>query len=316
MVTNGDLIKAIAALPFEERQKMQEDNMRLFWTFIHERQEIFHKRYILEEPAPWTEDWILNQFKFTNVYRELDRGTLYFLEEIAPKCESIGELLFRTFTYRHYNHIPTYKVIEKMLWPEPNFDDIEYALLRLDRVYTNAHNVTGFQWAGSVSKVENSVYLMKMWWGMLDETLEMMSELGDSMEQSWDYLVKEVPGFGGFTAYEVVVDLSYTNLVSYTEDDWANPGPGCRRGLNRIYPGLGQNRSSCLSKIKELRRDQRSYFERYELPFKFYNGRELTLRNIEHCLCEFSKYAKAYYGEGRPRNNFTACSPSLELIYK
>jgi hypothetical protein len=297
--------------------------MMLFWNFIYERQQIFKKRYIDKLPPPWTEDEILKTFKFTNVYRELDRGTLFYEDRIIQPIEnswikdygekvSFKELLFRTFIYRHFNDWNTWNAIESFVI-ERDWRGMEDALLRLPRVYTNAHNVTGFQFAGAISKVENSMYLIQnLWYANLDKIVSHLWAWRGNMGESWEYMQKHVPGLGGFTAYEVVVDLSYSSLTTYTDDDWVNPGPGCRRGLNRIFPFLGNNLTECRKKILQLRNDQRKF-----LPpdFYYWHGKDLTLRNIEHCLCEYSKYAKSFFDEGRPRNKFVACFPEQELTY-
>jgi len=224
-------------------------------------------------------------------------------------------LVFDTLVYRHFNHIPTWEAIVHDLHLA-NWRDVEYTLGKLPQVYTNAHNVTGFQWAGSVQKTVNSMYLIQnMWYDKLPGIANELYERKDDMGKTWEYLTKEVAGLGGFTAYEVVVDYSYSGITRYTDDDWVNPGPGCRRGLNRLYPFLGNNLQECRGKIQQLRDDQHRYFAEYNLPFFFWQGKELTLRNIEHSLCEFSKYMKAYNREGRPRNNFTPCEWERELVY-
>lgn len=309
----------------EPEETIHQDTMRLFWEFIYERQEIFKRRYIDKSPDPWTTDPILRDYKFTNVYRELDRGTLFYVDNILKPAEKVWEdgnhrggweqLVMDTLVYRHFNHIPTWEAIVGHLHAR-QWREMEYALQRLPQVYTNAHNVTGFQWAGSVQKTVNSMYLVHdMWDTHLPEMASKLYSLKDDMGKTWEHMTKEVAGLGGFTAYEVVVDLSYSYLTGYTDDDWVNPGPGCRRGLNRIFPGLGNNLELCRRKIEQLRAAQKEYFKAYDLDFFFWQGKELTLRNIEHSLCEFSKYMKAYNREGRPRNNFTPCDWDRELTY-
>ena len=327
-MSSNSLEDAIRGAPKRNSEAKANINMRLFWTFIAERQNIFVKRYLDRTPPPWTEDPILKEFKFTNVYRELDRGTVFYLEEIMAYLESttiedsergrkglFKKLVFQTLVYRHFNYIESWKVLLPYLL-EADWLGMEKALIRQPRIYTNAHNVTGFQWAGSVSKIENSMYLVQsLWYNQLDKITDALWERRNDMGASWQYMVDHIGGLGGFTAYEVVVDLSYSSLTGYNDDDWVNPGPGCRRGLNRVFPGLGNNPSVCRDHIKLLRDNQNLYLESYGINFQQWMGKELTLRNIEHCLCEYSKYAKAYFREGRPRNKFTQCSPSEELTY-
>lgn len=48
-----------------------------FFAFARER----HATYLRRQsgaPEPWTDDPILRKFRFTNVFRELDRTTVWF----------------------------------------------------------------------------------------------------------------------------------------------------------------------------------------------------------------------------------------------
>jgi hypothetical protein len=51
----------------------------LFWYWISERHSIFLRRQE-GKPKPWTDDPILRDYKFTNPFRENDRGTVWLRE--------------------------------------------------------------------------------------------------------------------------------------------------------------------------------------------------------------------------------------------
>src|SRR5688500_5458146 len=83
-----------------------------FFGWINERHMIYLKRFVLKEPKPWTQDKILREYKFTNAFRELDRGTLALRRmehgAVASWRESqdwnAAELIvFNTFWYRLFN---------------------------------------------------------------------------------------------------------------------------------------------------------------------------------------------------------------------
>jgi hypothetical protein len=65
----------------EYERELHVEHCERFWRFVHERQEIWRKKSA-GEPAPWTSDPILRYNSFTNVYRELDRGTLYLQQHL------------------------------------------------------------------------------------------------------------------------------------------------------------------------------------------------------------------------------------------
>ncbi|MEO8686056.1 MAG: nucleotide kinase domain-containing protein [Devosia sp.] len=52
-----------------------------YWRFAAERQRIFFKR-LNGGVYPWSEDPILNEYKFTNVYRAADRVSQYLIKNV------------------------------------------------------------------------------------------------------------------------------------------------------------------------------------------------------------------------------------------
>ena len=104
---------------------------------------------------------------------------------------------------------------------------------------------------------------------------------------------------GPFMAYEVVTDWRHTWLGDKAEDilSWANPGPGARRGLNRIY-GRPLEKTiktkQCVEEMKDLLHASPAYIG-VHVP-------NLEMRDIEHSLCEFDKYERVRLGEGKPRS--------------
>jgi hypothetical protein len=87
------------------------------------------------------------------------------------------------------------------------------------------------------------------------------------------------------------------------------------RGANLIFP----QRKDYLAIMRELRDTQADHFARLFLPWDevAYEKRpQLSLRGIEHSLCEFQKYHRGYTGTGRPRNEFVITSKTPEWLDK
>ncbi len=61
-------------------------------TFVNERLTIYERKTRGENP-PWTNDPILNKYRFCNIYRELDRQTIFFHKILKP-LEGDFELWF------------------------------------------------------------------------------------------------------------------------------------------------------------------------------------------------------------------------------
>jgi len=53
-----------------------------FFRFVYQRHLIWYKRFVLKQPAPWTNDTVLSTFKIINMYRELDKCTIYLVEKL------------------------------------------------------------------------------------------------------------------------------------------------------------------------------------------------------------------------------------------
>ena len=47
-------------------------------------------------PAPWTDDRILRDYYFTNVYRELDKTTVWFRENVRDPLRDDPRVIFAT----------------------------------------------------------------------------------------------------------------------------------------------------------------------------------------------------------------------------
>ena len=72
---------------------LRKKELDLFWKFVNERHRIWLFRDKNPDvPPPWTKDKILSTYKFTNVFRQLDRTTIEFNERMA-KLEDLPEHL-------------------------------------------------------------------------------------------------------------------------------------------------------------------------------------------------------------------------------
>src|SRR5260221_9893360 len=67
-----------------------------YWHFAAKRQEVFFAR-LEGKPKPWTDDPILNEYKFTNAYRASDRVSQYLIRNVIYRGPQESEdVFFRT----------------------------------------------------------------------------------------------------------------------------------------------------------------------------------------------------------------------------
>ena len=83
-----------------------------FFSFINERH-LIHLRRLRGEEFPWTKDLILQKYKFTNVFRENDKTTVWFKENIREPLKDEQDVILATIIFRWFNLIATGEVLKK-----------------------------------------------------------------------------------------------------------------------------------------------------------------------------------------------------------
>jgi hypothetical protein len=82
-----------------------------YWRFAAERQAIFFRR-LEGAPAPWTDDAVLRDFKFTNAYRASDRTSQYLIRHVIYEGAQIPrETFFRTILFKFFNRTETWEAL-------------------------------------------------------------------------------------------------------------------------------------------------------------------------------------------------------------
>ena len=92
--------------------KKRQEVYDLYWYFAYERQNIFWKK-LEGEDAPWTDDKILQNFKFCNSYRVNDRVSQYLLKNIIynGKKYSAEDTIFRIILFKLFNKETTWELL-------------------------------------------------------------------------------------------------------------------------------------------------------------------------------------------------------------
>lgn len=87
-----------------------------YWRFAAERNAIFMKR-VAGEPPPWTDDLILQRFKFCNTFRAADRVSQYLIREViyGDRAADLDaeDTFLRIFLFRLFSKESTWKAIEE-----------------------------------------------------------------------------------------------------------------------------------------------------------------------------------------------------------
>lgn len=289
--------------------KVYTPNLILFFQFMADRQDCWHNRFVLKKPrADWTSNPILRVTKYTNVYRQLDRGSIWaikaILEHFRTRWDSnddtdarryvFRQMLWEVMLYRMCSRIESMEKIGLPMFESYSPIDFSrqfYGVLEHHSPMTNAFltcptpkgmtKIDGF--------IINSIDLQLKMEKLLDEILS--ADTGDKIFKA----LGNIHGMGNFFCYEVYCDLCYSGMIPFTTNDFVNIGPGCMEGLRMIFPRVGTSKVKAKEKLYRLWKHQKKYFKMAGRKFKWCNWLEpvenrLSLRSVEHSLCEFSKY--------------------------
>jgi len=289
--------------------------LRWFWYYISERHSIWIRRD-RGDSFPWTEDEILSTYKFCNVFRELDKGTIWCRKNIREPYANHPELFFNIAAYRLYNLVSTAtEIMEKVgfIEKQSQLNDVVKVVrarrARGERIFTGAHMITGTLGGDKIHQIFE-ICLPKLWQNR--RLLEPID--GNTLEIAFNRLCSHTPGYGPFTSYEVITDLRHTRYLQNASDimTWANPGPGAKRGICRLL-GLQVRTTNGGTPSLEIRhqypkREEYIEYMKFILNISgvYLNSwiSPLEMRDVEHSLCEWDKYERTRLGEGRPRSKY------------
>jgi len=92
---------------------LNEEVCKFHNLYIFERHNIYKKKEILKLPQPWTDDEVLQRFRFTNVRRELDRESVWLIENISKnECLTTEEKVLWSILFRVWNKSSTLEILQ------------------------------------------------------------------------------------------------------------------------------------------------------------------------------------------------------------
>ena len=291
-----------------DKYQWRSKEVDAFWRFVYERHSIWHKRFILHQAPPWTDDPILQRIKFTNIYRELDPGTMYSIYEIMNKPFPAADRIFNVMMYRLMVKISTYDSWGFHTLAQFNEEEFDEHLRQIyntgEPVFGNAYLISPYSSMGSEYKFRNVSRLFGLIHRNFGWFYDRLVE-AQTLQKAFQVINAQY-GFGPFLAYQVCVDLMYPlpwhkgrSILKFSPDDWVKLGPGAKRGFSRVSPSHDQ-----AGGLRALRFAQKEEFERLGLDFPYLhdkegNPQEINLANMQNCFCEFHKYRSMQDGTGK-----------------
>lgn len=290
--------------------KFKKKQLDTFWWWINERHKIYLAKKA-DKPWPWTDDRILQEYKFTNVFRQLDKVTQEWTNRFTKLLArgskmKDGDIIFQVCLFRLFNWPATYDALYYGMskWDRKKAVKIISAMKKEGKqIFTGAYIVPNLGLKTPkhkmICKTLDQIYQHR---GELAEAIREGNRMSDACMALRDY-----NSVGPFISYEIACDLRHTRILHDALDvrSWANPGPGAQRGIHRLITGNKvppkgprPDYNEVMRELLEMSpRKLKAHVKTCEWPFE--------MREIEHSLCEFDKYMRVKMKQGRPRSKYT-----------
>jgi len=272
-----------------------------FFEFIQERHLIWYKRFVLKQKQPWTKDKTLQTYKIINVYRELDKCTLYLLGKLA-NIKDREKLLINIIFYRFFNQYNLYEKLRIEPFNKINKEQLISGLEKIKKsgkpIFNNAYLISSGV-KGKKKHISVINFLSKINLNKIVKKLDNSKTPRQSLE-----VLQEIPMVGPFLACEIWTDLTYFKFFKqkWNDNDFVNIGPGAKWGLEIVF-GKKLGKKELEEKLDYLHKIQKKYLGNKwkKIAFKkaYSNYPFLSITNIEGSLCEFRKYYNIKQGKGR-----------------
>jgi hypothetical protein len=274
------------------------------WYWVREREAI-RLRKESGDSFPWTTDPILRDYRFCCVRREDDRVTIWVRKHIRERFAGHPYLWLMLCAARQINWPDTLAelIATPGAWPTgDSFSPVTMGKAlnarkaRGDKMYTGAYMIPAPQERGADKQAHIAGAVIGDLWR---RRAEFMNWSGATLEGTHARITK-TSGWGDFLAYQAVVDIRFTPLLSGASDvsSWAAAGPGTIRGLNRLH---GRPVDASLSQ-SQARQEMRAIYAVVEKE----TGVAMDFSDVPNILCETDKYQRVALGQGKPRAKYVA----------
>lgn len=285
-------------------ESRDEFSYYLYW--MCERMDIFWKKF-RGENKPWTTDPILQDFKFCNVYRCLDRVSQYLLKNVIynGKQYEPEDVFFRILLFKHFNKIETWDALMK------EFGDITYEtglenisnflddlLKQGGAIYGNAYIINCFFYQYPEYKHITGLSKHRAHFRIFEDEIFQNGHLYDFLEakslEELFWVFRKMKIYGDFTAQQYAIDMNYSELFDFDENTFVITGPGSLRGIDRTFHTC--KKYDYVGTIKWVQENLLELLDNFKkesgIEFTPLPGRYPTLIDLQNCFCETDKYLR------------------------
>lgn len=273
-----------------------------YWRFAAERQTILERR-LAGQRGPWSNDPILQEYKFCNVFRAADRVSQYMIRTVCygEPAPDPRDAIFQVVAFRTFSWPDTWESLRSFLGRYPTLEDLadgsfEAALTSRHaqgkKLYTGAFILCANDAYGRGLKHLTHVELFRHMF--LSDCASDRILSAASLQEVFDVL-RSYPLFGDFMAYQTAIDINYSPHVNFSENDFTKAGPGALRGIQKVFESTsGMSPSEVIMWMVE---NQDREFERLGLRFNGLWGRPIHAIDAQGLFCETDKYCRLAFPE-------------------
>lgn len=326
---------------FVEPGESFDERIEQWFAFLRERHMVYLRRQI-GKAAPWTRDWVLNSYRFTNVYREIDRVSEWVTRNIIIPFENTPWLPVALVTARQINRMET---LEKLMdtpyaFPVNKNWSAEAMYQVFKEIKESGQPVCGSAYVITPGSPLHPLFkhkdkAMMIAHAFIQGAFNSRAELQKAARGPKATMagmvaaLREVDGIGPFIAYQVAVDLSYSDkwLKNALDINTFNAaGPGTRRGstygiqggYDFIEVGMKTKRTEItafLQKLVEYGSGKYPELWPVNTDDPRYGFAPLSMSNCSNSACEMSKYAKVCLTGKRMKNSFSPESSNQTPLF-
>ena len=292
-----------------------------YWEFAAKRQQLFFARIVGDENRQ-PGDPVLSRYRFTNTYRASDRVSQYLIREVIYRSQwNSADLFFRIMVFKFFNRIDTWEALESALgevsWRSYRYTDYDRVLSSLiasgKKIYSGAYIMaSGKSQFGNSRKHQNHLRVIEM---MIKDRIPERMRSQPSLESIYR-LLRTYPCIGPFVGYQLAIDLNYSPLVNFSENDFVEAGPGAIDGITKCFSDFGDYTPNDI--IRYMADIQEDAFSCFNVEFQDLWGRHLHLIDCQNIFCEVDKYSRVAYpsvagrsGRARIKQLYSSSARSL-----
>src|SRR5947209_19348713 len=172
-------------------------------------------------PPPWTDDEVLSRYRFTNVFRAADRVSQFLLARVIYDSgdRDPADVVFRVLLFKIFNRPETWTRLDAAAEgisvdsfdPTASAAVLDEAMASGARVYSGAYIVPPVPGDEGNRKHAGHLRLLER---MRDDG-ELDRLISAASLQELYRLLRGWPGFGPFLAYQLAIDLNYSEVFGF-----------------------------------------------------------------------------------------------------